>query len=102
MAMSRAEKNNAVILSLNHPLRREILRRLADSTNGGVSPSMLAEDIPAPIGNVSYHVRCLLKAGVLKLEKVEPRRGAIEHFYTRAGNSVDKKVTELLAFIGKD
>lgn len=102
MAMSKMDKNNAVIIALNHPLRREILRRIENATNGGLSPNMLAEDIPAPLGNVAYHVRCLKQAGVLKLSKRVPRRGAVEHFYTRTGNTVDKTVTQVLEFIGKD
>jgi DNA-binding transcriptional ArsR family regulator len=102
MRMSNADKNTAVLTALGHPLRRDILRYLENHNNGGVSPKTLAEQLGQPIGNVSYHVRCLVEAGVLKLATTKPRRGAVEHFYKRQGNAVDKLVTEVLTFIGKD
>lgn len=99
MAMSKAAKNKAVILALSHPLRRGILEKLDSNTNGGMSPSTLAKELEAPLGNVSYHVRCLANAGILKLVNTKPRRGAVEHYYKRAGNAADKKVSEVLEFI---
>jgi predicted transcriptional regulator len=33
---------------------------------------------------VSYHVRQLENAGLIELVATEPRRGALEHYYTRA------------------
>ena len=102
MAMSNKDKNDAVLSALGHPVRREILRKLAESNGKGVSPTEIADDLGEKLPNVSYHIRILAKTGVLKLVKTEPRRGAIEHFYKRAGNSVDKGVTEVLKLIGKD
>jgi DNA-binding transcriptional ArsR family regulator len=102
MAMSKSDKNKAVILALSHPLRRGILEKLDQHNNGGMSPSDLAKELEAPLGNVSYHVRQLEKAKVLKLVKTLPRRGAVEHFYKRAGNAADKKISDVLEFIGKD
>lgn len=102
MAMSKSDKNKAVLIALHHPLRRKILQRLDGATNGGMSPSELAEELQEPLGNVAYHMRCLLEAGVVKLVKEKRRRGAIESFYKRAGNAVDKKTTEVLELIGKD
>jgi DNA-binding transcriptional ArsR family regulator len=67
-----------VIKALTHPLRVEILRALEERT---ASPSELAEEIGAPLGNVSYHVRQLHGLGLIKLVKRTPRRGAIEHHY---------------------
>jgi DNA-binding transcriptional ArsR family regulator len=49
------------------------------------SPSDLAEELDAPLGNVSYHVRILAQLGLLKLVKKRPRRGAIEHYYQARG-----------------
>ena len=37
-----------------------------------------------PLGNVSYHVRQLEKAGLIELVAVKQRRGALEHYYTLA------------------
>jgi hypothetical protein len=45
------------------------------------SPSDLADELDAPLGNVSYHVRILAQLGLLKLVSKRPRRGAIEHYY---------------------
>lgn len=49
------------------------------------SPSEIAEELGAPLGNVSYHVRYLERVGLLKLVKTRPRRGAVEHYYKTAG-----------------
>jgi DNA-binding transcriptional ArsR family regulator len=102
MAMSRQEKNDAVVKAVAHPIRREILRRLEGNTNGGLSPKTLADALGEPLGDVSYHFRTLAELGIVKLTNTKPRRGAIEHFYTRAGSALEKKATELLHHIGKD
>ena len=68
----------SVIKALTHPLRVEILRALEERV---ASPSELADEIGAPLGNVSYHVRQLHALGLIKLVKKTPRRGAIEHHY---------------------
>ena len=67
-----------VIKALTHPLRVQILRTLEERT---ASPSEIADEIGAPLGNVSYHVRQLHALGLIKLVKRTPRRGAIEHHY---------------------
>src|SRR4051794_30069578 len=67
-----------VIKALTHPLRIQILRLLEERI---ASPSELADEIGAPLGNVSYHVRQLHGLGLIKLVKKTPRRGAIEHHY---------------------
>jgi DNA-binding transcriptional ArsR family regulator len=102
MAMSKQEKNDAVLKAVAHPLRRAILRRLESNANGGLSPKDLAKELGTELPNLSYHIRILADTGVLKLVKTKPRRGAIEHFYKRAGNHVDRKVGEVLERIGKD
>ena len=68
----------SVIKALTHPLRVQILHALEERT---ASPSELADEIGAPLGNVSYHVRQLHSLGLIKLVKKTPRRGAIEHHY---------------------
>ena len=66
--------------ALAHPLRLEILRRLTEPA----SPTQLAEELAQPLGNVSYHVRILAKAGLLELDRTEARRGALMHVYRRS------------------
>ena len=67
-----------VVKALAHPLRVRILHLLDERT---ASPSEIAEELGAPLGNVSYHVRQLASFGLIKLVKRTPRRGAIEHHY---------------------
>jgi DNA-binding transcriptional ArsR family regulator len=68
--------------ALAHPLRTRILAALEGRT---ASPSELAGELDAPLGVVSYHFRRLVTLGFLKLVKREPRRGAVEHYYTTTG-----------------
>ncbi|MDP8944068.1 MAG: helix-turn-helix domain-containing protein [Actinomycetota bacterium] len=70
--------DHRVVKALAHPLRVSILQILDNRT---ASPSELAEELGAPLGNVSYHVRQLASFGLIKLVKRTPRRGAIEHHY---------------------
>jgi DNA-binding transcriptional ArsR family regulator len=67
-----------IIKALTHPLRIQILAALDERT---ASPSELSDELKAPLGNVSYHVRQLAALGLIKLVKRTPRRGAIEHHY---------------------
>src|SRR5690242_20802636 len=60
-----------VIKALTHPLRVQILRALEERT---ASPSELADEIGAPLGNVSYHVRQLHSLGLIKLVKKTDRK----------------------------
>ncbi len=68
--------------ALAHPLRTRILAALDGRT---ASPSELADELGASLGVVSYHVRRLEALGFLKLVKREPRRGAVEHYYSTTG-----------------
>jgi DNA-binding transcriptional ArsR family regulator len=68
-----------VAKALAHPLRLEILRVLGDRT---ASPSEIAEQIGAPLTNVSYHVRKLRSLGLIKLVRKTPKRGVVEHYYS--------------------
>jgi DNA-binding transcriptional ArsR family regulator len=71
-----------LVKALAHPLRVSILRVLQSRV---ASPSEIAEEISAPLGNVSYHVRVLERAGLLKLVRTRQRRGAVEHYYKAVG-----------------
>lgn len=70
-----------LVKALAHPLRIQILNLLRDRV---ASPSELADEIGAPLGNVSYHVRFLARIGLIELERTRPRRGAVEHYYRAA------------------
>jgi DNA-binding transcriptional ArsR family regulator len=64
--------------ALAHPLRAQILQRLGERVS---SPGDLAEELGAPLGVVSYHVRMLRDYNCVELVRTEPVRGALQHFY---------------------
>jgi len=74
----RALDHRALVRALAHPLRARILSALEQRT---ASPRELADELEAPLGNVSYHVRRLLDLELIRLVRETPRRGAIEHHY---------------------
>ncbi len=61
-----------------HPLRSKCLTLLAERT---ASPAELSAELGENLGNVSYHVRKLWKAGAVEIVEEKPVRGAMEHFY---------------------
>jgi DNA-binding transcriptional ArsR family regulator len=69
--------------ALSHPLRLAILRTIRDRRK--VSPSEFAGETGEPLGNVSYHVQALARAGVLEVVDTAKRRGALEHYYAVTG-----------------
>src|SRR3954447_10859735 len=73
-----------LVKALAHPLRVQILSTLEDRI---ASPSDLAAELGAPLGNVSYHVRTLADLGLVKLVKRRTRRGAVEHYYQARGRA---------------
>lgn len=62
-----------------HPLRLTILTELQGKS---LSPNRIAAKLDEPLGNVSYHVKTLLEFDMVQLDKTEPRRGAVEHYYS--------------------
>ena len=71
-----------LLAALRHPLRRRILRLMADGET--VSPRELAAALRAPLSNVSYHVRVLAERSALTLVETRPSRGSVQHFYRSA------------------
>jgi DNA-binding transcriptional ArsR family regulator len=65
--------------ALTHPLRVSILGILEERT---ASPREISDELDAPLGVVSYHVRQLARLGLAKLERTRQRRGALEHYYS--------------------
>lgn len=72
----------SLVRALAHPLRARILGILEERR---ASPRELADELDAPLGTVSYHVRTLAQLKLIKLVKKTPRRGAIEHHYEAVG-----------------
>src|SRR4051812_48260506 len=66
-----------------HDLRLRILGELVNNPEPQ-SPRGLSDLFGVPLGNVSYHVGELVSFGLVVLDRTEPRRGAVEHFYALA------------------
>lgn len=62
-----------------HALRLRILCELARESPQ--SPSRMAPLIGTDLSTVSYHFRCLSRAGAVRLHGTKQRRGALEHYY---------------------
>ena len=73
--------DQGIITALGHPLRARILSVL-DAEEA--SPKELATRLGEKLGNVSYHVRILVRLGLIELVRETPRRGAVEHHYRSA------------------
>jgi len=63
---------------LSHALRGRCWHALAERT---MSPKELADELGAPLSDVSYHVRVLRELGAIELVRTEPVRGAVAHYY---------------------
>jgi DNA-binding transcriptional ArsR family regulator len=82
MAGRGRSNENELLVALGHPLRRQILREMAQ--RGAVSPRELASLLGRPLSNVSYHVRVLADCAAVNLVRTEPVRGSVQHFYRLA------------------
>lgn len=72
----RADLINAIA----HPLRRRILRLLADRGEQS-SPARIGTEFQLHVGTVGYHIRVLEELGAVELTDEGMVRGAVEHFY---------------------
>jgi DNA-binding transcriptional ArsR family regulator len=77
-SLHRSDEDN-LLIALRHPLRRRILREMADGIV--ISPRELSTRLRQPLSNVSYHVRVLAERDVINLVETRPAKGSIEHFY---------------------
>jgi DNA-binding transcriptional ArsR family regulator len=80
-AIDRPDQND-LLIALRHPLRRLILREMADGKV--ISPLELSNTMRQPLSNVSYHVRVLAKCAAVTLVDTQPTRGSVQHFYRSA------------------
>jgi len=81
--LNRSDDND-LLVALRHPLRRDILRRMAGEE--AISPREVASALKQPLSNVSYHVRVLAECAAVSLVSTRPVRGSMQHFYR---NSVE-------------
>lgn len=73
----RGPSNSAAAI-VSHALRARCWYALAERT---MSPKELADELRAPLSDVSYHVRVLRDLGAIELVATEPVRGAVAHYY---------------------
>jgi DNA-binding transcriptional ArsR family regulator len=82
MTTANRSDDQALLVALQHPLRRRILRALND--DNALSPRELSIELKAPLSNVAYHVRVLADCAAVTLVRTRPVRGSMEHFYLNA------------------
>jgi DNA-binding transcriptional ArsR family regulator len=79
--LNRSDDND-LLVALRHPVRRDILRTMADEE--AISPRDIANALRQPLSNVSYHVRVLADCAAVSLVSTKPVRGSMQHFYRTA------------------
>jgi DNA-binding transcriptional ArsR family regulator len=67
-----------LLKAIAHPVRA---RALAALHQRAASPSELAAEQDAAVGDVAYHVRVLRELGMIELVGTRQVRGATQHFY---------------------
>lgn len=72
--------------ALSHRLRVEILTYLTERSKA--SPVEMSRELLAPVGDISHHVKQLVKYGCAEEVETRPRRGAVEHFYRATSRPV--------------
>jgi DNA-binding transcriptional ArsR family regulator len=82
MTSFKRSDDNDLLVALRHPLRRDILRQMADEE--AISPREIAAALRQPLSNVGYHVRVLAECAAITLVRTKPVRGSIQHFYRSA------------------
>ena len=74
------DRQGELLAVLQHPLRREILRKLVEAPTP-LSPSEASEGLESALSNVSYHFRVLLSSRLAVLDHTQQVRGSLQHFY---------------------
>ena len=80
MAGGEQTGDNDLLIALRHPLRRQILRTMAEQDP--ISPRQISDELREPLSNVSYHVRVLADCNAVTLVDTAPVRGSMQHFYS--------------------
>jgi DNA-binding transcriptional ArsR family regulator len=79
MAPTHRTEETDLLRALRHPLRRRILREMADGE--AASPRGISDRLRQPLSNVSYHVRVLAECRAITLVGTRPAKGSVQHFY---------------------
>lgn len=102
---SKAGVDQRLVKALAHPLRVEILGILNERM---ASPNELSKELEEGLSQVSYHVKVLKDFECIEMVKTEPRRGAVEHYYSAVqriivpeGMSAELPKSSRLEMLGK-
>lgn len=94
------EMSPALLHSLNHPIRRQILRLLSER-GAEWSPVKMTQLIAGGLSTLSFHVKTLSDQKVIRCAKTRQVRGSIEHIYV--SDVLDNElVAEILRSTQKD
>ncbi len=74
-----AEVDAILLRAHAHPLRSRIVAIAIEE--GEICSSKLAPRLNSTVANVSYHVRCLVDLGILRVVRQVPCRGALRTDY---------------------
>lgn len=66
---------------LSHPLRIRIIISLLQARTE-LSSTDLAGRLGISLGNIDYHVKCLLALGIIESKRTHQGRGSRQHFYS--------------------
>jgi hypothetical protein len=81
-----------VAQALKHPLRLQLLPIFI--ANRPLSPKDASRIIEAPLADVSYHVRVLVKFRFLVLNDKEQVRGAVKRYYLPNDEVVNSQIVK--------
>lgn len=91
--------------ALSHTLRVQILTLVNERP---WSPNEISKELDEGLSQVSYHVKVLKDFECIELVKTEPRRGAVEHYYSAVeriivpeGMSAELPKSSRLELLGK-
>ena len=74
----RIKRKTPLAAAVCHPMRTRAFAVLAERI---ASPAELARELHGDVGNVNYHVRVLVEAGLVRQVDSRPVRGTTEHFF---------------------
>jgi DNA-binding MarR family transcriptional regulator len=74
-----------ILNRLLHPVQVKILETMARNPDLSWSPKGLSEALDVPLTHVSYHVRRLATAKLIRCTRKVPMRGVVSHHYKLTG-----------------
>jgi DNA-binding transcriptional ArsR family regulator len=79
VATAKPPDAQGILIALRHPLRRRILRAMADEKPA--NPGTLADSLRVDPNSVNYHVQVLAECRVVNLVEEKEVEGCVQRFY---------------------